>query len=154
MPSLAIIDRLMYEVRRASLDIPDSDIHLVPAIMWVHASKPWEVQVAITDYTYGSRDGRLRHEQFGVIIGLIQKIRLDYSGRYDIALTHEDRSLFKLAEAVVDQLDLNRLNDGENDLLLQPLHIVRQTDIQTNKRYPGVLIKELLFRTGTIEAAD
>ena len=115
-------------------------IYAVPAITWLKAGSPTEIQVCDGGSSYPPLDPR--YEVFDVMVGILQRQPTDYGRKHEIALTTVATSILKLKEQIVSVLDISLLGG----VLVSPLLISAEGPVMNNHQYPDLLVKTVTFR--------
>jgi len=123
---------------------PLTEIYAAPKITWVSLQRPIELQVAEAGTVLEFRDGSLRSEQVRIVIGIFRQLRKDYESRHVEALTEASLSIFNLRDRIVSGLDGSFLNN----LITRPLMLTDESGAIDNEKFPGVLVKEMVFVLG------
>ena len=123
------------------------EIYLVPRITPLPSASPLELQVCEAGAEYIDHDGSARREQFVLKVGIMQKVAFDSSNKSARALTDQTYSVFALKERVIDKLDNSFLPSGGDTLLVRPLIILKESEVEESKD-GNVNIKTLVFSGG------
>lgn len=125
----------------------NQEIYLVPKITPLPSASPLELQICEAGAEYIDHDGDVRREQFGLKVGILQKVALDSSGRNARALSDQTYSVFALKERVIDKLDNSFLTTRGDNLLVRPLIIRGESEVTASKE-GDVNVKVLTFSGG------
>ena len=122
------------------------DVYITSHTQWREGSTPLSIQVSDGGSRYDNRQGSARDESFNINVGLWRYVRLDAAGINTRALTELADSIFAIRQKAVLLLDNNYLEG----LVVRPLMLIGETAVRDNPKYPGLLLKELIFNGGTI----
>ena len=145
MPMQTILKQAITELATTFQLRDRHEVFLVPHIMWRNQNFPITVQVAEGGSRYESRDGSIRIEQFNLLVGLFRYSRIDNTELNTRALADLADAVHRLKDIAVSALDGNFLAN----LLTRPLLLQQESQVRDNPKYPGLLLKELIFVGGT-----
>jgi len=151
MPTIAVMNQVVAELTAEFTELlADKDIYLSPIVIEIPARRQFVIQVCDGGSTYSDFEGGVKREHFKLIVGILRGFKVDYSGRYQQYLSHEEKSMFVIKERISDLLEGSYLEVLEVPLLVRPLRITDESPIYRGKE-KGMLIKKLTFLGGLNE---